>query len=98
MESFAIKFPDRLKLTDDEFYEFCRENEHVRMEKNSKGEVIIMAPTGGNTGRINKNILFELESWNRKTGLGETFDSSTGFALSNGATRSPDASWIAGKL
>lgn len=94
MESFAIKFPDRIKLTDDEFYEFCQENEHVRMEKNSKGEIIIMAPTGGNTGRTNKNILFELESWNRRTRLGETFDSSTGFALANSATRSPDASWI----
>ncbi|WPP49369.1 Uma2 family endonuclease [Catalinimonas niigatensis] len=94
MESFAIKLPDRVKMTEDEFYAFCQENDHVRMEKTSQGEIIIMAPTGGNTGRVNKNILFELESWNRDMGMGETFDSSTGFMLPNGAVRSPDASWI----
>ena len=32
--------------------------------------------------------------WNRQTGLGLVFDSSTGFKLPNGAVRSPDASWI----
>ncbi len=38
-------------------------------------------------------VLFEL--WNRQTKLGITFESSTGFKLSNGATRSPDISWMA---
>ncbi|MEK6481334.1 Uma2 family endonuclease [Catalinimonas sp. 4WD22] len=94
MESFAIKFPDSIKMTDDEFYEFCQENEHVRMEKNSKGEIIIMAPTGGNTGRSNSKIVAKLDLWNEQTQLGVVFDSSTGFALANGATRSPDDSWI----
>ncbi|HEV7383198.1 MAG TPA: Uma2 family endonuclease, partial [Dyadobacter sp.] len=32
--------------------------------------------------------------WNKETGLGEVFDSSTGFTLPNGAVRSPDVSWI----
>jgi Uma2 family endonuclease len=32
--------------------------------------------------------------WNRQNNLGKAFDSSTGFKLPNGATRSPDVSWI----
>lgn len=32
--------------------------------------------------------------WNRQNNLGKAFDSSTGFKLPNGATRSPDASWV----
>ncbi|HLF90143.1 MAG TPA: Uma2 family endonuclease, partial [Anaerolineales bacterium] len=32
--------------------------------------------------------------WARQDGTGIAFDSSTGFTLSNGAVRSPDASWI----
>ena len=33
-------------------------------------------------------------NWNRQTGLGFTFSSSTVFKLPNGADRSPDAAWI----
>lgn len=53
-----------------------------------------MPPTGGNTGRRNIKITTQLEIWNSQTRLGEAFDSSTGFQLPNGATRSPDASWM----
>jgi Uma2 family endonuclease len=34
-------------------------------------------------------------SWVKQTGLGQAFDSSTGFTLPNTAIRSPDASWLA---
>ncbi len=40
-------------------------------------------------------MLSDLTIWNRKAKLGEIFDSSTGFNLPNGATRSPDACWVA---
>ena len=91
----TLKLPQRWSFTDDEFYDFCQQNEHLRLERNTRGEIIVMSPTGGITGKRNKNILFELEAWNRRHQLGETFGSSTGFTLPNGATRSPDASWVA---
>jgi Uma2 family endonuclease len=94
MEVFEVKFPERLKLTDEEFFAFCQENRHLRMEKTSKGEILIMAPTGGETGRTNFNIVTKLGIWNEQAQLGEAFDSSTGFTLPNGATRSPDAAWV----
>ncbi|MFP4088826.1 MAG: Uma2 family endonuclease [Cyclobacteriaceae bacterium] len=94
MESYAVKFPERLKMTEDEFFAFCQENRHLRMEKTSQGNIIIMSPTGGETGRTNFKISTILGNWNEQTMLGEAFDSSTGFSLPNGATRSPDAAWV----
>ena len=94
METFTLKLPKRWLLTDDEFYDFCQENDAVQLERNTHGEILIISPTGGITGRRNKNVLYELEAWNRQYALGETFDSSTGFTLPNGATRSPDACWV----
>ena len=95
METFTLKLPKQWSFTDDAFYDFCQENDAVRMERSAHGEILIMSPTGGITGKRNKNVLYELETWNRQYQFGETFDSSTGFKLPNGATRSPDACWIA---
>jgi Uma2 family endonuclease len=53
-----------------------------------------MPPTGGETGKRNSDINFELNLWNRQTKLGIVFDSSTCFKLPNGGERSPDAAWI----
>lgn len=94
MEVFEVKFPEQLKLTDEEFFAFCQENRHLRMEKTSNGEILIIAPSGGETGRTNTNVIYELQHWNKQKQLGEVFDSSTGFSLPNGSTRSPDAAWV----
>ena len=53
-----------------------------------------MPPTGLQTGRRNSNLTYQLEAWARTDGSGVCFDSSTLFALPNGAIRSPDASWV----
>ena len=94
MEKYAIKLPDRLKFTEDEFFAFCQENRDLRIERNAKGEIIIMSPTGGLTGKRNSKITFRLEAWSENAQLGEVFNSSTGFILPSGAMRSPDAAWV----
>ncbi|OAB62328.1 hypothetical protein AY599_14435 [Leptolyngbya valderiana BDU 20041] len=86
--------PERYALSDEQFYELCAANRDLRLERNANGEIVIMPPTGGETGRRNTSIIFQLELWNRQTGLGVVFESSTGFRLPNGANRSPDAAWI----
>ena len=94
MDKYAIKLPKGLRFTDDEFFAFCQENRDLRFERNAHGEIIIMAPTGGTTGDKNGELTTDLKMWNRQTQRGKAFDSSTGFILPNGATRSPDASWL----
>jgi Uma2 family endonuclease len=84
----------RMKFTDDEFWEFCRQNDEMRIEMTKEGDVIIMPPTGSETGDRNSEINFQLRLWAKKDKRGKTYDSSTGFKLPNGATLSPDASWV----
>ena len=94
MIAATINFNAIAKITDDQFYELCRENPDVKFERNAQGAIIIMAPTGGETGSYNSEINADFVIWNRKNKLGICFDSSTCFKLPSGANRSPDVSWI----
>jgi Uma2 family endonuclease len=101
VEVFKVKFnlnsPLRLYAKDmnaEEFFQFCQINNELNIERTADGQMIIMAPTGSETGRKNSEIHAEIVIWNRRTKLGYTFDSSTGFKLPNGAERAPDTSWI----
>jgi Uma2 family endonuclease len=53
-----------------------------------------MPGTGFKTGVRNANLTRQLDTWATKDGSGVSCDSSTIFALPNGARRSPDASWV----
>ncbi len=94
MNAFTIDFSSVIKLTDDQFYELCQKNSDIKFERNAQGELIIMPPTGGETGNCNAEITIDFGIWNRQIKLGKVFDSSTGFKLPNGADRSPDVAWI----
>ena len=83
-----------VKLTDEQFYQLCQDNEDLRLELTAEGELIIMAPTGGTTGSRNATINYQITGWAIKHGTGISFDSSTMFCLPNGAKRSPDAAWV----
>lgn len=85
---------DTVHLTDEQFYELCQNNRELQFERTSRGELIIMPPVGGESGNREADIIIDLGVWNRQTGLGYTFSSSTVFKLPNGANRSPDAAWI----
>ncbi len=83
-----------LDMDEEQFFEFCRLNRDWRIERTADGDLEIMPPTGGETGNRNLKIALQLGQWTERDGTGVAFDSSTGFVLPNGATRSPDASWV----
>ena len=93
-ENLTLHPPANHELSDEWFFDFCTANRDLHIERTANGEIIVMSPTGGDTGYQNSKLSFQLELWNRRMKLGVTFDSSTGFRLPNGANRSPDASWI----
>lgn len=83
-----------IDLTDDQYFQLCRDNRDLRFERTAVGELIIMPPTGGETSRCNAKLTQQLLNWAEADGMGIAFDSSGGFKLPSGADRSPDASWI----
>ncbi|MEY3329755.1 MAG: hypothetical protein RLZZ115_2638 [Cyanobacteriota bacterium] len=83
-----------LSITHENFVQLAQINRDLQLERTATGELIVMPPTGSETGNRNLDIAGQLWLWNRQNQLGIAFDSSTGFHLPNGADRSPDASWI----
>lgn len=84
-----------LELTDEQFFQLCTDNRDLRFERTASGGLIIMPPTGSETGNFNIDLSYQLQSWSRQNKhLGIAFDSSTGFKLPDGSDISPDAAWM----
>ena len=81
-------------ISDRALEQLCSENPDLRFETDRQGKLIIMPPTGSETGKRNGDLFGQVWSWNHQTKSGVVFDSSTGFRLFNGTVRSPDVSWI----
>ena len=89
-----VHFGHALDVTDEQFFQFCRVNRDLRIERRADGDVIVTSSAGGRTGARNAEITFQLRWWAQRDGRGVAFDSSTGFRLPNGAIRAPDAAWV----
>lgn len=92
--TFPFTVPQGFRITPEQFEQLANAEQLARLELTKDGELIVMSPMGGTAGGKNFNLYLDLGIWNRQTKLGKAFDSSTIFALPNGARRSPDVSWI----
>ncbi|MEA5578964.1 Uma2 family endonuclease [Anabaena sp. UHCC 0451] len=94
MNTVTLNLDPIIRLTDEQFYQLCMANKDVSLELNAEGELIIVPPVGGESGRSESDLNFKVSLWNYQTKLGIVFSSSTIFRLPNGAKRSPDVAWI----
>jgi Uma2 family endonuclease len=94
MNAYTINLNVISKIDDEKFYQLCRHNPELNLERNQKGEIIIVSPTGGETGNYNAELNADFVVWNRRKKLGKIFDSSTCFKLPKGSNRSPDVAYI----
>lgn len=90
MHSVILRFPEHLRLSPEKFFLFRQANPALKMEQTATGEIRVEKLDG----RLNLLLPQMGEAWSEKNGFGPCFDSSTGFRLPNGATRSPDAAWV----
>lgn len=93
-EPIVLKLPPELQMTDEQFFEFCQVNQELRIESNKFGELLIMPPTGSDSGNREARIIQQLMNWADEDSTGIAVSSSAGFTLSTGAKLAPDASWI----
>lgn len=94
MNTVVLNLEPVINLSDEQFYQLCVVNRDLSLELNATGELIIVPPVGGESGNQEADLITDLNIWNRQTGLGKVFSSSTIFNLPNGAKRSPDAAWV----
>jgi Uma2 family endonuclease len=85
-----------LHVSASEFDSLCLDNPDLRLELTKDQELIVMSPTGGESGKRNSELIFQVIAWNKQTKLGEVFESSTGYDFTSigGGKMSPDVSWI----
>ncbi len=83
------------RVSRDSFLRFIKANPDLRTELSAEGEMIVMPPASSVSGEQNSELGYQLRLWAKSDGTGRAYDSSAGFNLPNGATRSPDASWVA---
>jgi Uma2 family endonuclease len=90
----VLRLAPVIDMSDEQFFDLCQLNRDLRLERTSQGDLVIIPPTGGETGRTNFKLTQVFGNWVDADGTGVGFDSSTGFALPNGAKRSPDLAWV----
>ena len=94
MAALTINLNSIANLSRSQFRQIVNDNPDMKLERNNQGNLIVMAPTGGETGSFNFDLNGQLYLWNRTNKAGKAFDSSTGFELPEGGDRSPDVAWI----
>ena len=90
----TIRLHPVMTMTDEQFFDFFQLNQDVNIERNARGELVFMSPTGSEGEERNFNLIGQLWVWTKQDNTGVGFGSSGGFTLPNGAIRSPDAAWI----
>ena len=83
-----------IAMTDELFARICRDNPEIGFELTASGELVVVTPTGSQSGHREAQIIFRLQEWAHFDGTGIVFSSNALFTLPNGAKRMPDAAWI----
>ena len=90
----ALELPPATRRNRDWFYDLCQANGDLQFEQTAEGDIIVMAPAGGESGDRESEVIWQLRTWAKREGSGRAFGCNTGFRLPNNATRAPDASWV----
>src|SRR5437016_14667903 len=83
-----------IDMDDEQFFQFCRVNRDLQIERNADGDILIKALEGGSSGYGSTKLVGLFQQWAEGESTGRVFGPSTGFNLPNGATRSPDIAWV----
>ncbi|MHC5725346.1 MAG: Uma2 family endonuclease [Nostoc sp.] len=82
-----------MSLTLEDLEKMQQQYPDFRMEL-VKGNIIVMSPSGYESGELAAAIITELHNWVKPRKLGRTTASSAGFRLPNLDLRAPDASFV----
>lgn len=91
---FVVHPTAAMAMNDDEFFEFCQANGELQIERTAEGDILIMAPEGGSSGRGSSELIYWFQSWAKQQRRGQVFGSSAGFTLPSGSIRAPDVAWV----
>src|SRR5687768_6879843 len=94
VDEFLVKVNSIGGLTEEELGKFCSENDHLRIERDGEGNLLLKPPAYTIVGYQNAKLAYAFANWNEKYQKGICYGSSAGFILPSKAMRSPDFSFI----
>lgn len=90
-----FEFDDEAKkLSVDEFWDFCSQNDKLQIELTKTNEITITFPRGFAFGQKSMEILMQIGNWEKTYQTGKVFNHLIGYVLPNGLIFSPSFSWI----
>ena len=66
----VLQVPESIAFSDTQFFDLCQVNRDLRLERTASGEIVIISPTGWETGSRNAEIITQLRTWARTDGHG----------------------------
>lgn len=90
----VLRLAPVIHLSDDQLLVLCETNHETWIERNARGELLLMPLAGWATGVRQAEIGGQLRTWAKRDGTGVSIGPSGGFLLPNGAMRAADAVWV----
>ncbi len=82
------------KLSVDEFWAFCSQNDKLQIELTKENEITVTFPKGFAFSQKSIEILLQFGSWKKTSQTGKIFNHLVGYVLPKGLIFSPSFSWI----
>lgn len=82
------------KLTADEFWDFCSQNDKLQIELMRENEITVTFPKGFAFSQRSLEILTQFGTWEKNYRTGKVFNHLIGYLLPDGLIFSPGFSWI----
>jgi Uma2 family endonuclease len=73
MAALTLNLNSISNISRSQFRQIATDNPDMKLERNKQGHLIVMAPTGGETGNFNFDLNGQLYLWNRNSQLGKAF-------------------------
>lgn len=68
MTALSLNLHPTIELTDEQFFQLCVNNRDLLLERTATGELIIMPPTGWESGNRNARLTQRLGNWTNADG------------------------------
>lgn len=81
-------------LSDKQLLDLCMGNKHLKIERDEKGNILIMSPTKTKISSFNSNLVGVFYVWNKKYKKGILTDSNGGYILPDSSMRAPDLGFV----
>lgn len=75
MTAIVLNLNPFIDLSDEQFYQLCQNHRDLKFEHTVQGELVIVAPVGGESGSREADLMGDLVHWNRQAQLGKVWRS-----------------------